>query len=77
VITKLLVGGAIVLGAAAGLAAPAGADPDFNNLTCSCKAPGSATSPVVTDQINQGIQDCLDLPAVVGQQSSEPGLGPR
>ncbi len=58
-ITKLLVSGAIVLGAYVGLAAPAGADPTFNNLTCSCQTPGSVTSPVVADRINQGIQDGL------------------
>jgi hypothetical protein len=70
VVTKLLVSGAIVLGAAVGLAAPSGADPNpFSNLSCSCQTPGPATSPDVTDQVNQGIQDGLttDLPAVQGQ----------
>ncbi len=56
-ITNLLVSGAVVLGASVGLAAQAGADPTFNNLTCSCQTPGSVTSPVVANQINQGIQD--------------------
>jgi len=37
VITKLLVSGTIILGVAVGLAVPDGADPDFNNLTCSCR----------------------------------------
>jgi hypothetical protein len=70
-ITKLLVSRAIVLGAAVGLAAPAGAAPNpFSNLGCSCQTPGPATSPVGTDQINQGIQDGLttDLSPVRGQR---------
>jgi hypothetical protein len=70
VITKLLVSGAIVLGAAVGLAAPAGADPEFNNLICSCAPPGSVTSPDLMDQINQGIRDCLDLPAQAWQKQN-------
>jgi hypothetical protein len=71
VITKLFVSGAIVLGAAVGLAAPAGADPDINinNLTCSCRGPVAVTSRHVDDQIDQGLQDALDLPAAPGQQT--------
>jgi hypothetical protein len=69
VIRKLLVSGTIVLGAAIGLAAPAGADPDFNNLRCSCRAPDSITSPVFDHQIHQGIQDAFDLAAVPGQHA--------
>ena len=73
-ITKLLVSGAIVLGAAVGLAAPAVAEPNagaanpnpFSNVSCGCETPTSVTSMDVTDQINQGIHDSLttDLPAV-------------
>jgi hypothetical protein len=60
VIKKLLVSGAIILGASVGLAAPAGADPNpFAGLSCSCQVPPPPTSPVLTDQINQGIQDSL------------------
>ena len=59
-ITKVLVSGAIVLGAAVGLAAPAGADPNpFSNVSCSCQTPASVTSLGVTDQLNQGIHDGL------------------
>ena len=71
-ITKLLVSGAIVLGAAVGLAAPAGAETPnpFSNLSCSCQTPAPTTSPVVADQIHQGIHDALttDLPAVPGRR---------
>jgi hypothetical protein len=63
-ITKILVGGAIVLGATVGLAAPADAETPnpFSNLSCAgCQTPVSVTSPVVgdQDQIRQGIQDGL------------------
>ena len=69
-ITKLLVSGAIVLGGTVGLAATSGAPPSpFSSLGCSRQTPLPATSPVVTDQINQGIQDGLktDLSHVGGQ----------
>jgi hypothetical protein len=66
VIAKLFVSGAIVLGAAVGLAAPAGADPDFTNLRCSCRTPD--ISRAIDDLIHQGMQDVFDLPAVPGQQ---------
>jgi len=69
VITKLLIGSAIVLGAAVGLAAPAGADPDFTNLTCSCRTPDPATSPSFDDLIHQGLQDIFHLPSLPGQQT--------
>ena len=73
-ITKLLVSGTIILGVAVGLAVPAGADPDINinDLTCSCRGPVAVTSPHVDDQINQGIHDAFDLPAVPGQQTPPP-----
>jgi hypothetical protein len=69
VITKLLVSGTIVLGTAVGLAAPAGADPDFTNLICSCRAPDTGISRAFDDLIHQGIQDALDLPPGTGQQT--------
>ena len=56
-ITKILVGGAIVLGAALGLAAPAGADPSvFNDLSCSCPNTVSDHGASVVDQMMRGIQ---------------------
>jgi hypothetical protein len=69
VITKLLVSGTIVLGAAVGLAAPAGADPDFTDLTCSCRTPSPDTGRGFDDLIHQGIQDAFKLPAAPGQQT--------
>ena len=56
-ITKLIIGAAVVLGATVGLAAPAGADTAFNQLTCTCGAPPPLASPLVADRINQGILD--------------------
>ena len=70
-ITKVLVGAAIALGAAFGVAAPATADPNpFGTLGCSCQAPGTqGIGPTVTDQINTGIhQGQSDLRAALGQQ---------
>lgn len=58
-ITKIIMGGAIVLGATVGLAAPANADEVFNQLSCTCSVPAPFVSPVVTDRINQGINDAL------------------
>lgn len=56
-ITKILVSGAVVLGASVGLAAPAGADPSvFNDLSCICPETVSNTGPSVTDQMKRGIQ---------------------
>jgi hypothetical protein len=69
VITKLLASGTIVLSAAVGLAAPAGADPDFTNLRCSCRAPSAGTGQGFDDLIHQGIQDAFDLPVAAGQQT--------
>jgi hypothetical protein len=57
VITKIFVGGAIVLGATLGLAAPAGADPSvFNDLSCSCPNTVSNRGSSVVDQMMRGIQ---------------------
>jgi hypothetical protein len=60
VTTKVFFSGAVVLGAALGLAAPAGADPNvFNDLSCSCPQTVSNRGPSVTDQIKRGIQSGL------------------
>lgn len=46
--------------AAAGLAAPVGADPSsFNGLSCSCPQSAPKGGPAVTDQINRGIETAL------------------
>jgi hypothetical protein len=62
VITKVLFGAAIALGAALGIATPASADPSsFGVLGCSCRppvAPPDGKAPV-TDQMDQGIQNGL------------------
>jgi hypothetical protein len=62
VITKILFGAAIAFAAAAGVAAPANADPSpFGTLGCSC-TPAAAVpndKAPVTDQMNQGIQNGL------------------
>lgn len=55
-IGKLLAGAAAV-GAALGLAAPAVADPAFNQLHCACQAPSPGHGPFVEEQINRGLQD--------------------
>ena len=73
VITKVLVSAAIALGAAGVVAAPASADnPNpFSNLSCSsCQQAPPERSPVVTDQLNQGIQaaETALLPGIQGQQ---------
>lgn len=58
-ITKIIIGGAIVLGATVGLAAPASADVVFNQFSCTCGAPPPFASPLAADRINQGIHDAL------------------
>jgi hypothetical protein len=70
VITKILLSGAIVLGAALGLAAQASADPSvFGNLSCGCREVAPADSPVLTDKLNQGIQQGLSsLPSAAPVQ---------
>lgn len=55
--TKLIIGGAVVLGATVGLAAPAAADNVFNQFSCTCGAPPPFVSPHSADRINQGILD--------------------
>jgi hypothetical protein len=62
VITKVLLSGVIMFGAAVGAAIPAYADPSvFGNLSCSCEqlATGPHHGPADKDQVNQGIQNGL------------------
>jgi hypothetical protein len=68
VITKILVSGAIALGALVVGAAPASADPNspgnppnpFGGLTCSCQKTASpASRQALTQQIERGIRDGL------------------
>jgi hypothetical protein len=61
-IAKIVVGSAIALGAAVGWAASASADPSpspFGTLSCSCPETAPAGSPVLTEKIDQGIQQGL------------------
>ncbi|WAJ46322.1 hypothetical protein OK015_07590 [Mycobacterium sp. Aquia_216] len=58
-ITKIIIGSAVVLGATVGLAAPASADVVFNQFSCTCGAPPPFASPLAADRINQGINDAL------------------
>ena len=72
-ITKVLVGAAIALGAALGAAAPAGADPSsFGILGCSCRpsVAGPDGKVAVKDQIDQGIQNGLGYPGGTPQRPS-------
>jgi hypothetical protein len=63
VITKLLAIGAIGLGVAlaptTSQAAPAVADPAFDDLTCSCQTPPPLPGQTAQDRINQGLQDAF------------------
>lgn len=67
-IPKLLVGVALALGAASWTAASATANADpspFSTLSCSCQEQAPPGSPVLTDNINQGIQQGLSAPQFV------------
>jgi len=68
-ITKVLVGSAIILEAAIG-SAPASADPSpFETLSCSCQEAAAAGSPAVAHKMNLGIQDGFSsTPAVKVEQ---------
>lgn len=61
-INKILFGAAIVLGAAVGIAAPAGAEPSpFGTLGCACQPPPTAPggkAPAM-NPTDQGIQNGL------------------
>ncbi|HXB84954.1 hypothetical protein [Mycobacterium sp.] len=61
-IKKALFGAAIALAAAAGVAAPASADPSpFGTLGCTCTSPAAAPDgkAPVKDQLDQGIKNGL------------------
>jgi hypothetical protein len=69
VFTKLLLSAAIVLGAALGIATPAGADPSvFGTLSC-CEdqVTGAEGGGTQADQVNAGIASALvDLQGISG-----------
>ncbi len=69
-ITKILVGAAIVAAAAVSVPAPAGADPSaFGVLSCDCSQTVPKGGPPVRDQMNRGIQTGLnDLQDIPGPQ---------
>ncbi len=61
-ITKVLVSATIAVAAAAGIAAPASADPSaYGTLSCSCEQAVTVSDgeTPVTDQVNEGIQGGL------------------
>ena len=66
-ITKILVSGAVVLGAWVGAAAPASADANsygadqnaFGSLTCSCQVTAPLSGPALTNELNRGIRGGL------------------
>jgi hypothetical protein len=56
VVSKILVGVAIAVGAAVAIAPPAGAEPGvFNDLSCSCLETVSNGGSSAEDQFNRGI----------------------
>ncbi|HTY33369.1 hypothetical protein [Mycobacterium sp.] len=59
-VSKILAGAALAVGAAVAIAVPAGADPSvFNDLSCSCPETVSNDGSSVADQIDRGIQSGL------------------
>jgi hypothetical protein len=68
-ITEILVGAAIALGAGLAAAAPAAAGPDatgtdpspYGTLGCNCRESAPAGSPQLSDQINRGIREGLTV----------------
>ncbi|MDT7719959.1 MAG: hypothetical protein QOE94_970 [Mycobacterium sp.] len=76
VITKILIGAAVALGAYVGGAAPVSADPNpigsapnpFGGLSCSCQETAPPGSPVLREEIEQGIRE--------GRTAWLPGLSP-
>jgi hypothetical protein len=69
VVSKILAGAALAVGAAVAIAAPAGADPSvFNDLSCSCPQTISNGGSSVADQINRGIESGLAGAHVVQAQ---------
>jgi hypothetical protein len=67
VMTKILVSGAVALGAWVGAAGLASADPNsygadqnpFSSLTCNCQVTTPPSGPVQTNELNRGIQGGL------------------
>jgi hypothetical protein len=74
VITKMLVGAAVALGAGLAWAAPAAADPNaistdpspYGTLGCNCRETAPAHSPQLSEEINRGLRE--------GLTASVPGL---
>ncbi|OBI56144.1 hypothetical protein [Mycobacterium sp. E787] len=59
-VSKILAGAALAVGAAVAMAVPAGADPSvFSELSCSCPETVSNGGSPVADQIDRGIQSGL------------------
>ena len=68
-VSKILAGAALAVGAAVAIAVPAGADPSvFNDLSCSCPQTVSDGGSSVADQIDLGIQSGLAGANVVRAQ---------
>ncbi len=64
-LARLLVGVVIASGAGAWAAAAVSADPNpFSTLSCACPETAPQGSPLLTDQIVQGIQQGLADPTV-------------
>jgi hypothetical protein len=65
VITKILVGAAVLFGSYVGGVAPASADPNsidtapnpYGGLTCSCRETAPPGSPAVRDEIERGLRE--------------------
>jgi hypothetical protein len=76
VITKILVGAAVLIGSYVGGAAPASADPNsigtasnpFSGLSCSCRETAPAGSPALREEIRRGFRE--------GRSAWLPGLPP-
>jgi hypothetical protein len=74
VITKMLVGAAVALGAGLAWAAPAAPDPNaistdpspYGTLGCNCRETAPAHSPQLSEEINRGLRE--------GLTASVPGL---
>lgn len=56
-IAKITVSGIILFAATVVLAAPASADPLFDEFSCTCGAPSQLANSTSTDRIAQGILD--------------------
>lgn len=56
-ITKITVSGIVLFAATVGFAAPASADPLFDQFSCTCGAPPQLADATSADRIAQGILD--------------------